>query len=243
MGDHNVNGGVQEFMPDSVYQSLSGELLAPFTRADFAEVIRVMDRCFGESNYTLRSLFREEQRTVIDNILASALGQSETLYRQIYEQRAPVMRYLTDLHIPLPKAFTAAAELVLNGDLRRALQHQEINTEHVTALLDSAEIAGVTLDAPTLEFAYRQNLQRLANCVARTPAVSVLRELRDATELLVKLPFAVDLWRVQNIFYALMQSVYPQMQKRRLEGEQTAQEWVTVCEDIASKLSIKLPGS
>ena len=241
MGDHNVNGGVQEFMPDRLYQNLVGESVASFTRADFAEVIRVMDRCFGESNYSLRSLFREEQRTVIENILASALGQTETLYRQIYEQRGPVMRYLTDLHIPLPKAFTAAAELVLNGDLRRALQEREINAERVRALLESAKIAGVTLDAPTLEFAYRQNLEQLANCLARTPTVSVLRELREATGLLVKLPFPVDLWRVQNIFYVLMQSVYLQMQKRHIEGEQTAEEWLIIFEDLAQKLAIKLP--
>jgi alpha-amylase/alpha-mannosidase (GH57 family) len=243
MGDHNVNGGVQEFMPDRLYQSLVGESVAAFTRANFAEVIRIMDRCFGESNYSLGSLFREEQRTVIENILASALGQTETLYRQIYEQRGPVMRYLTDLNIPLPKAFTAAAELVLNGDLRRALQKREINSERVTALLESAKIAGVTLDAPTLEFAYRQNLERLANCLARTPTVSVLRELREATGLLVKLPFSVDLWRVQNIFYVLMQSVYRQMQKRHIEGEQTAEEWLTIFEDLAQKLAIKLPSS
>jgi alpha-amylase/alpha-mannosidase (GH57 family) len=243
MGDHNVNGGVQEFMPDRLYQSLLDELVPPFTRADFAEVIRVMDRCFGESNYSLRSLFREEQRTVIENILASALGQSETLYRQIYEQRAPVMRYLTNLHIPLPKAFTAAAELVLNDDLRRALQDREINAGRVSALLESAKIAGVTLETPTLEFAYRQNLERLANYLKRTPTASVLKELRDATALLVKLPFPVDLWRVQNVFYALMQSTYPQMQKRQLEGEQTAQEWVTVFEDLAQNLAIKLPAS
>jgi alpha-amylase/alpha-mannosidase (GH57 family) len=243
MGDHNVNGGVQEFMPDRLYQSLVGESVAAFTRANFAEVIRIMDRCFGESNYSLGSLFREEQRTVIENILASALGQTETLYRQIYEQRGPVMRYLTDLNIPLPRAFTAAAELVLNGDLRRALQKREINSERVTALLESAKIAGVTLDAPTLEFAYRQNLERLANCLARTPTVSVLRELREATGLLVKLPFPVDLWRVQNIFYVLMQSVYRQMQKRHIEGEQTAEEWLTIFEDLAQKLAIKLPSS
>ncbi len=241
MGDHNVNGGVQEFMPDRLYQSLVGESVASFTRADFAEVIRVMDRCFGESNYSLRSLFREEQRTVVENILASALGQTETLYRQIYEQRGPVMRYLTDLQIPLPRAFTAAAELVLNGDLRRALQKRKVSSERVTALLESAKIAGVTLDAPTLEFAYRQNLERLANCLARTPTVSVLRELREATGLLAKLPFPVDLWRVQNIFYVLMQSVYLQMQKRHIEGEQTAEEWLTIFEDLAQKLAIKLP--
>jgi alpha-amylase/alpha-mannosidase (GH57 family) len=241
MGDHNVNGGVQEFMPDKLYRSLIDELVAPFTRADFAEVIRVMDRCFGGSKYSLRSLFREEQRTVIENILASALSQSETLYRQIYEQRAPVMRYLRDLHIPLPKAFTAATELVLNGDLRRALQDQEVNIERVTALLESAKIAAVTLDAPTLEFAYRQNLERLANCLTQTPTASLLRKFRDATGLLVKMPFAVDLWRVQNIFYVLMQVVYPEMKTRQMEGEQTAQEWITIFEDLAQKLAIKLP--
>ena len=141
-----------------------------------------MDRCFGESKYSLRSLFREEQRTVIENILASALGQSETLYRQIYEQRAPVMRYLTELHVPLPKAFTAAAELVVNGDLRQALEDQEINADRVSALLESAKIAGVTLDTATLEFAYRQNLQRLANCLALTPT-AVLSCENSATQL------------------------------------------------------------
>ena len=242
MGDHNVNGGVQEFMRDELYQNLLREIVDPFSRADFAEVIRVMDRCFGESNYSLRSLFREEQRTVLESVLGSALGQSETLYRQIYEQRAPVMRYLTDLHIPLPKAFTAAAEFVLNGGLRRALQDQEINPERVTALLDSAKMEGVTLDTATLEFAYRQNLERLADCLAKAPTALALGQLREATGLLVRLPFAVDLWRVQNTFYNLMQSVYPKMQKRKGEGDPAAQEWVTYFEDLAQKLAIKLPG-
>jgi alpha-amylase/alpha-mannosidase (GH57 family) len=241
MGDHNVNGGVQEFMRDELYQNLLREIVDPFSRADFAEVIRVMDRCFGESNYSLRSLFREEQRTALESVLASALGQSETLYRQIYEQRAPVMRYLTDLHIPLPKAFTAAAEFVLNGGLRRALQDEEINPEHVAALLDSAKIEGVTLDTATLEFAYRQNLERLADSLAKAPTALALGQLREATGLLVRLPFAVDLWRVQNTFYTLMQSVYPKMQKRKGEGDSTAQEWVTYFEDLAQKLAIKLP--
>jgi alpha-amylase/alpha-mannosidase (GH57 family) len=240
MGDHNVNGGVQEFMSEELFHRLNRELVAPFTRADFAEVIRAMDRCFGESKYSLRSLFREEQRTVIENILASALGQSETLYRQIYEQRAPVMRYLTELHVPLPKAFTAAAELVVNGDLRQALEDQEINVDRVSALLESAKIAGITLDTATLEFAYRQNLQRLANCLAVTPTAVVLRKFRDATGLIIKLPFPVDLWRVQNIFYGLTQSVYPKMQKRQMEGDETVEECLTIFEDLARKLAIKL---
>jgi hypothetical protein len=86
-------------------------------------------------------------------------------------------------------------------------------------------------------------LERLAHCLKQEPTASVLRKLRTAAGLLGQLPFPVDIWRVQNIIYILMQSVYPQMQKRRMEGEQTAQEWVTIFEDLAQKLAIKLPPS
>jgi hypothetical protein len=151
------------------------------------------------------------------------------------------MRYLTDLHIPLPKAFTAAAAFVLNGDLRRALQDKEINPERVTTLLNSAESEGIALDTATLEFAYRKTLESLAGNLAKTPNAPALGKLREATGLLVRLPFAVDLWRVQNIFYVLMQSVYPMMQKHKMDGDQTAQEWVMLFEDLAQKLAIKLP--
>jgi hypothetical protein len=55
------------------------------------------------------------------------------------------------------------------------------------------------------------------------------------------MPFTVDLWRVQNIFYVLMQVVYPEMKKRQMQGDQTAQEWLTIFEDLAQKLAIALP--
>jgi hypothetical protein len=88
MGDHNVNGGVRKFLGDEDYQVLIQEAKEPFTRADFAEVIRIMDRHFAESNYSVRSLFRDEQRKVLDVILTSTLQEAEALYRQIYEHRA-----------------------------------------------------------------------------------------------------------------------------------------------------------
>ena len=170
MGDHNVNGGVQEVLsatrPD---EALPARAMEPFMRADFAEVIRLMDRRFGESNYSLCSLFRDEQRKVLEVILTASLGEAETLYRQIYERRAPMMRFLTNLHIPLPKVFYAAAELVLNGYLRQALEQEEVDAERVSALLEAAKLEGVPLDTATLEFAYRHNLERLTERLIAAP--------------------------------------------------------------------------
>ncbi len=240
MGDHNVNGGVQQFMAEKVFQSLQGELAEPFVRADFAEVIRNMDRYFGESNYSVRSLFREDQRTVLETVLSSALAQSESLYRQIYEQRAPVMRYLTDLAIPLPRAFTAAAEFVLNADLRRALQDEEISAERLGSLLDAAKTEGISLDVATLEFAFRQNLERMANRLAENLTDAALRRLDGAAALLAALPFPVNLWRVQNTYYDLLQTAYPKMRRRQAQGDPSAQEWVVCFERLGRKLAIKI---
>src|SRR5207244_7244286 len=111
MGDHNVNGGVQKYLSDESYQALIHEAAEPLTRADFAEVIRLMDRRFGESHYSVRSLFRDEQRKTLDLILSATLEEAETLYRQIYEHGEPMMRSLTARNIALHKPLQNAVEI------------------------------------------------------------------------------------------------------------------------------------
>ncbi len=240
MGDHHVNCGVQEFLGDMPDPSLTREAVEGFRRADFAEVIRFMDRRFGESNYSLWSLFRDEQRKVLEQILTSSLGEAEALYRQIYERRAPMMRFLTNLQIPLPKVFAAAAELVLNGYLSRALAQEDVDAERVNTLLETAKLEGVAIDAATLEFAYRHNLERMAERFLADPTVDLVRLLDSAAALLGALPFGVDLWKIQNACYRLLENVYPNMCREVERGDATAQAWVNSFRSLTKKLSIKV---
>jgi len=240
MGDHNVNGGVRKFLGDEAYQALIQEAKEPFTRADFAEVIRIMDRHFGESNYSVRSLFRDEQRKVLDVILTSTLQEAEALYRQIYEHRAPMMRFITSLQMPLPKAFYAAAEFVLNGYLRRALERMDIDAERIKSLQETAKVEGVALDCATLEFTYRQNLERMAKRLVVHPTETELGQLNAAVDLIGILPFSVELWATQNTYYRLMENVYPDMRRQRDRGSHTAVAWVESFEALGRKLRVKV---
>ncbi|MET0644143.1 MAG: DUF3536 domain-containing protein, partial [Candidatus Binatia bacterium] len=226
MGDHHVNCGVQESLGNEPDPSLAREAVEAFRRADFAEVIRFMDRRFGESNYSLWSLFRDEQRKVLEQILTASLGEAETLYRQIYERRAPMMRFLTNLHIPLPKVFSAAAELVLNGYLCQALEQEGVDAERVNALLEAAKLEGVPLDTTTLEFAYRHKLERLTERLIVNPTVDLLQQLDSAASLIRTLPFRVDLWKIQNSYYRLLENIYPNMQRQKEQGDLAAQAWL-----------------
>jgi len=240
MGDHNVNGGVQKYLSDESYQALIHEAAEPLTRADFAEVIRLMDRRFGESHYSVRSLFRDEQRKTLDLILSATLGEAEMLYRQIYEHRAPMMRFLTALHIPLPKAFQSAAEIVLNGYLRRVFEQEEIDMERINGLLETAKVEGISLDNATLEFAFRKNIERMAERFAAEPTEAHLRLLDTAASLLRSLPFTVDLWKDQNAYYGMLKNVYPKMRENKERGDELAQALIDGFEALGQKLAVKV---
>jgi hypothetical protein len=240
MGDHLVNCGVQESLGNEPDPSLAREAVEAFRRADFAEVIRFMDRRLGESNYSLWSLFRDEQRKVLEQILTASLGEAEALYRQIYERRAPMMRFLTNLHIPLPKVFSAAAELVLNRYLRQALEREEVDAERVNALLEAAKLEGVPLDTTTLEFAYRHKLERLTERLIVSPTVDLLQQLDSAASLIRALPFRVDLWKIQNSYYRLLENIYPNMQRQKEQGDRAAQAWLDAFKALGRKLAVKV---
>jgi hypothetical protein len=169
------------------------------------------------------------------------VGEAETLYRQIYEHRAPMIRFITTLRMPLPKAFYAAAELVLNSYLRHALEQEEIDAERVNTLLETAKLEGVAIDADTLEFAYRHNVQRMAERLLANPTVDLLGQLDRAAALLDVLPFRVDLWKIQNACYRLLENVYASMVGEAERGDAAAQAWVSSFRSLATKLSIKVP--
>ena len=240
MGDHNVSGGVRPFLGEEAERYLAREAVEPFTRGDFREVIRLMDRRFGESNYSLRSLFRDEQRKVLESILASTLRDAETLYRQLYERRAPMMRFLTQLNIPLPKAFYAAAEFVLNGYLRRALEQEPIDGERVKSLLETARLEGVAIDSATLEFTYRRNLERMVKRLVIHPTQVELKQLNIAADLIQALPFSVDLWEIQNAYYRLLENLYPDLRQQKDLGSGTAAAWLESFEALGRTLAVKI---
>jgi hypothetical protein len=96
-GDHNINGGIGEFRGEEAYQALGKEITEAFSRADLPEVIRVLDKDFGRNIYSLKSLFRDDQRQALHQILNASLEEAEGVYRQLYEHHASLMRYLLDL--------------------------------------------------------------------------------------------------------------------------------------------------
>lgn len=239
-GDHNLNCGVRAFEDEEVYQTLVDEITEPFARADFPEVLRFLDKNFGGSTYSLRSLFRDERRKVLNLILESTLEEAESLHSQLYENHAPLLRFLKDLGIPPPKAVYASAEFVLNSRLRQALDSSdEFDLGRIGTLLDEAQMEDVSLDTASLEYVFRRSMERMAERLSASPTdLSLLQKLEEAAGLMESFSFEVNTWRVQNVFYEMVQTVYPEVKRRAEQGDAQAQEWVGSFVALGEKLSV-----
>jgi hypothetical protein len=241
LGDHNLNCGLRKYLSEDAYRELVEEVMEAFDRADFAESLRMLDKHFSASTYSLRFLFRDEQRKILDIILESALADVEAIYRQLYETNVPLMRFLKDSGTPPPKALYAAAEVVLNADLRRAFENEEFSPEHIDSLLDASRSEGISLDEDTLEYALRGSLERTAQRFVASPTeLGLLEKLHEGVEMLPSLPFQVNLWRVQNTCYDLLETVYPEFKARADQGDEKARQWVDHFTAVSQKLSLCL---
>ncbi len=101
LGDHNIYGGVRFFQGQEAYDVMVWKVAEVFAGADFLKTIRCLDRHFESSTYSLRSLFRDEQRKVLDDH-GLVLQDVVSTYQQIYKYHVPLMRFITDLVPPCP---------------------------------------------------------------------------------------------------------------------------------------------
>jgi alpha-amylase/alpha-mannosidase (GH57 family) len=212
-----------------------------FSRADIPDVIRTLDRGFGRDIYTLKSLFRDEQRKILNQILGKTLGEVEAVYRQVYEQYAPLMRFLSDLKAPFPKSFQTAAEFTLNSSLRRALEAEELNLNQIRSLLEEAQVLAVPLDGVSLGYSFKGRIEQTALQFQSNPKnISLLQKLDAAVGLARSLLFPVDFWRVQNIYHGILQMTYPEFQRKAENGEGDAQTWVGQFTALGEKLHCRI---
>lgn len=241
-GDHNVNCGVRYYQGPEEYACLLRDMEQAFSRSDVPEVIRVMDRHFGASNYSLRSLFRDEQRKILAQILNSTHEDLYTTYGHIAQRYTPLVRFLSDLHAPAPKGLSLAIEFVLNGELLRQFRSERVDAPQVRQILGQCRTDRVALDHETLGYTVKQHLDRLSDLFAERPEdFECLTQFEEAAALTRELPMEINRWKPQNTYHNLLNSVAPTVRSRADQGDQEALRWLGHFNSLGEHLGFRVP--
>ena len=239
LGDQNVYGGVRSFGGENLYQDMVRDASEVFRRGDIPELIRAVDRNFGSGTFSLRSLFRDEQRKIVASILEYATMEAAALYRSFYGQYGTLIRFVSDLGIPLPPRFQMAVDFSLNEDLLAAVSRDDPDAERIREILDQVKRGGIPLDLVALEFAFRRSVERIAERFRVNPTdLERLQAFERVVGICPSLPFEVNLWGVQNTYFEVLKAWGEQFQRRAETGDPEARAWLSTAASLGERLYV-----
>ncbi len=214
LGDQNLSAAIRKFNPGdpkeiASFANFGAAVGIAIRKANLPDVIHLLERFFGGIDYSLTSLFADEQHRILRSILDRTLSEMEDSLRKIYDDHASLLHFLTESGMTVPPALALAAGYALNADLRRSLEAEEFKTDDFQALLSRATRDQIALDTPQLSYAAGQRMKRAmvrleaaaAGDIATGPALQMALNIAVA---LRDLPFEVNLWQAQNIWNDLL---------------------------------------
>jgi hypothetical protein len=208
-GDQNITAAVKAYTEADAaeFEAFAKQATEQVQRADFPKVIRLLDRYYGHVDYSLTSLFTDEQRRIVRIILNSTLSDIETSLTAIYEDHASLLHYLSQAGLPKPPALTLAAGFAVNAGLRRALESDTIDEALFRSFLTLAKEDQVPLETPTLSYIADQRMKRaMIELQMSAGSLEMLERALALARSLIELPFDLNLWQAQNIWYEILRT-------------------------------------
>ena len=241
-GDHNLSCGIATGVPPADFQDMEAALRQVFEQGDLAATIRALDARFGQGIFSIRHLFRDEQRKLVAEVLAPTFQTAEAMYRQMFNANYLVLNFLQWLSVPPPRHFLDAAAFVVETDIKALLERDEMDPAELEARIEDARKFALSLDYGMLGLVAAGWINRRLKAFEDDPQrVDVLVNVGDALRRLRALPMGLNLWKAQNVVFALSRSLYPRQVRAARRGSLPARRWLPAFAAVAEALSVKVP--
>ncbi len=235
-GDYNLHCGVRHHLQED-FDKIHEHLKTIFLQNDIPQVMQQMNQHFGKRNYTLWDLFKNEQGKVLNQIFKFTLKSIETQFREIYEHYYPLMQIRPGFRIPLPKALAMTVEFILNRDMVDILESKEVDIEQMESVAREIKRWSFTRDKEAISFVASRKVNLLTQEFSqKAQEISLLNTLCEVLRILDILSLPLDLWKAQNIYFAMSRDLYLQV-----KNKPGREEWLKSFEVLGHYLKVRLP--
>ncbi|MEN6616773.1 MAG: DUF3536 domain-containing protein [Syntrophorhabdus sp.] len=211
LGGNVFNGGAREFITDETYNEMKERVFKGFEKGDIAAVIHAMDHYFGMHSYSLQDLFRDTQHKILDLLVKETLENQDDLYRNAFQASQILMNVLVETGMPVPNVFRASAEYTLNLELKKIFQSDTIDEGRVASIVDQMAKGNLSYDTE-LEIILRHRLEKEMLALEQDPVnAALMNRICETMGIARQVPVTLNLWDVQNIYYGMINNVYPDM--------------------------------
>jgi hypothetical protein len=213
LGGHDVHCVLKTFPDLARHVEVRESILGRFRHGSITEVLALLYRLFDNQVYTLQDLLLEERRHLLGTLIKGVLGRYDPVYRSLVEENRRLIRMIKSADMPIPEAFRLALQYVLSRDLEISLAALpgDDAVRKLLLLREEAERYGLPLDWDRAADVLRRHLEELLRSFFDAFSAERARKLRDLLALGERLRLAINLWRLENMFFELSRGVFQKL--------------------------------
>ena len=235
---------IKEYSDDVEYNKLKNDLIKVYLMNTITEIIRAMDEYFGKEYFTLKDIFIEERRKILQIMLKGKLAKFSQIYQQMYDDGKGAIYNLQGLGLNIPDEFKISAAYALSHKFNDIVIHSGgfLDDDMIQQAVDinfEAKRIDITLDKKSSNVIFSkkilQNVNRLVHSFEIQQA-EVLLEIFDTVE---KLELQVDIAEAQNTYFAKIYHRIGDILEADFGSKNSAnRRFVEMLLDIGAKLNI-----
>jgi len=246
-GGEDFHCVIRGFAGRAEYIKIKENLLEKYESLPLTEVIRCLDESFGKEYFTLKELFIEERRKIINILIQDQLEKFASTYRNLYDEAKGPMMQLKELELKVPEEFKIAAEYALSCDLNDLIQEAEDIgdrelLEKAIEINKEAKKIEVKLDSQSVRELYSKYIKDRVRELAGNGSVSEYEALTGSLKLIDKLDLYPDLFDAQNIYFTKIFKKIPELIDKLLysENKEKDKEYILSILNLGEKLNFNV---
>ncbi|WP_299823267.1 DUF3536 domain-containing protein [uncultured Pontibacter sp.] len=241
LGDHQLFGGVREFLSAERYDKLKSELRAAFDKGNVSEVIMLLDKHFESHSYSFWHLFKDDQKKILDQVLENTMQRVENDLQQIYDNNYPLISAMRTIGMKLPRPLQTTVDFIVNNRLLREFESENPNPVEIKRMLEEVKRMRVRLNYTQLEFAVTNRVDALMKQIQEQPDnMNMVKLLTSLLQVLDGSRLEADYWQAQNIAFYMLQNGYQEQKQRSKNGDEEAEAWCQQFDKLYNNLNLKV---
>lgn len=204
--DGDFHCAIKEFSSNEEYQNLKQSLIKTFMLKPFTEIIRALDEKFGKEYFTLKDIFIEERKKILQILLKDQMEKFADTYKDMYDQGKGSIYHMQSLGLEIPTEFKISAGYALSHKYNDLLAHSDgfVDRSIVQQIMDinfESKKMNIEIDKTPSNNSFAKKIIVNLNRLTKSFEIQQADAIVDLFDIIEKLDLQIDISEAQNIYY------------------------------------------
>lgn len=197
---------IKEFSDESEYINIQKELFRVFMLNPLTEIIRALDEYFGREYFTLKDIFIEERRKILQTMLQGKMQKFAQTYQEMYTEGKSSIYHMQSLGLSIPDEFKISAGYTLSKQFNDLIINSKgfLDSNIIQQAVDinfEVKKIGIEIDKMPTNKIFSQKITQNISRLAQSLEIQQAEATLDLFDNIEKLELNVDITEAQNIYF------------------------------------------